>query len=203
MARAETRAATRRGRAGSGGITVPPQGRVIARFQRAVSLVGALPLLLLGACGGPPPPAAEVSAVPAPPPPPPAPAKPLPASASVTPGFTPLPSPQQVVGPLAKGRPDPFASLELAGLGTAGGPAKPQPIALPSGFRFTGVIRSGGQSQALVEVGGEAGPLCLGARGSCPGTAPLLPAGWSVAAIDVQNGLLSLRQGKQALTLSL
>lgn len=191
------------GRAGSGAATVPPQARPIGRLPRAVSLVGALPLLLLGACGGPPPPAAEVSAVPAPPPPPQAPAKPLPASASVTPGFTPLPSPQQVVGPLAKGRPDPFASLALSGLGTAGGPAKPPPIALPSGFRFTGVIRSGGQSQALVELGGEAGPLCLGPRGSCPGTPPLLPAGWSVAAIDVQNGLLSLRQGKQALTLSL
>jgi len=108
---------------------------------------------------------------------------------------------------LAKGRPDPFASLAPAGLGAAGapggGPAKPVPIALPSGFRFTGVIRSGGESQALVELDGEAGPLCLGPRGSCPGSAPLLPAGWSVAAIDLQNGLLSLRQGKQTLTLSL
>ena len=178
-----------------------PQGRANGPLPRALSLVGALPLLLLGGCGGPPPPA-DVAAVPAPPPPP-APPKPLPASASVTPGFTPLPSPQQVVAPLAKGRPDPFASVALAGLGTAGGPAKPPPIALPSGFRFTGVIRSGGQSQALVEVGSEAGPLCLGPRGSCPGAAPLLPAGWSVAAIDVQNGLLSLRQGKQTLTLSL
>ena len=34
-------------------------------------------------------------------------------------------------------------------------------------------------------------------------TTPLLPAGWSVASIDVQNGRLTLRQGKQAVTAEL
>ncbi|MCP9792606.1 hypothetical protein KBZ16_12255 [Vulcanococcus limneticus Candia 3B3] len=57
----------------------------------------------------------------------------------------------------------------------------------------------------MVELDGQAGPVCLGARGFCPdsGTPPMLPPGWTVAAIDVQNGLLSLRQGKQRFTLSL
>ena len=194
--RAGTRAATRMGRAGSGAATVPQQARAIGRLPRAVSLVGALPLLLLGACGGPPPPPAEMSAVPAPPPPPPAPSKPLPASASVTPGFTPLPSPQQVVGPLAKGRPDPFAPIVQPGKVL---------VTLPNGLRFNGVIRSSGQSKAMVELDGQAGPVCLGARGFCrdSGTPPMLPPGWTVAAIDVQNGLLLLRQGKQGFTLSL
>ena len=34
-------------------------------------------------------------------------------------------------------------------------------------------------------------------------TTPLLPVGWSVASIDVQNGRLTLRQGKQAVTAEL
>ncbi len=196
MARAETRAATHAGRGTPRRATAVPQGpgaRPVPR--RAQSLLGALTLLLLAGCGGSPP-AADVSAVPAAPPPPPAPAKPLPASASITPGFTPLPSPQQVVGPLAKGRLDPFAPIVQPGKVL---------ITLPNGLRFNGVIRSSGQSKAMVELDGQAGPVCLGARGFCPdsGTPPMLPPGWTVAAIDVQNGLLSLRQGKQRFTLSL
>ena len=196
MARAETRAATQAGRGTQRRATAFLQGpgaRLVPR--RAPGLLGALTLLLLAGCGGSPP-ATDVSAVPAPPPPPPAPAKPLPASASITPGFTPLPSPQQVVGPLAKGRLDPFAPMVQPGKVV---------ITLPNGLRFNGVIRSAGQSKAMVELDGQAGPVCLGARGFCPdsGTPPMLPPGWTVAAIDVQNGLLSLRQGKQRFTLSL
>ena len=78
---------------------------------------------------------------------------------------------------------------------------------------FNGVIRSGGTPEALVQFGAQSGTLRVGQRGgSATGyrttdyrttdysTTPLLPAGWSVASIDVQNGRLTLRQGKQAVT---
>ena len=68
-------------------------------------------------------------------------------------------------------------------------------INLPAGFRFTGVIVTGGQAQALVQLGGLSGSLRVGDRGG-RGT-DLLPAGWSVARIDVQNGVLTLRQGQR------
>ncbi len=161
---------------------------------RSRLLLGAVPLWLTACAGAPP---TDGSAVPPPPPaPPPVPARSLPAAASVTPGFTPLPSPQQVVGPMAKGRLDPFAPTVQAGAVLA---------TLPAGLSFNGVIRSAGQSKAMLELNGVAGPACVGARGFCPdaGTPPILPPGWTVAGIDVQNGLISLRQGKQRFTLAL
>lgn len=190
MERAETRSAP-----GTGPVAQALHGQTGRPARRLCDLLAASPLLLLAACAGAPP-AADVSAVPAPPPPPPAPTKPLPAAAAVTPGFTPLPSPQQVVGPLAKGRPDPFAPIVQPGKVL---------VTLPNGLRFNGVIRSSGRSRAMVELDGQAGPVCLGARGFCSdsGTPPMLPPGWTVAAIDVQNGLLLLRQGKQRFTLAL
>ncbi|WP_254960832.1 hypothetical protein [Cyanobium sp. BA5m-10] len=81
---------------------------------------------------------------------------------------------------------------------------------------FNGVIRSGGTPEALVQFGAESGTLRVGQRGGSTTdyrttdyrttdyrTTPLLPAGWSVASIDVQNGRLTLRQGKQAVTAEL
>jgi hypothetical protein len=78
---------------------------------------------------------------------------------------------------------------------------------------FNGVIRSGGTPEALVQFGAESGTLRVGQRGGSTTdysptdyrttdyrTTPLLPAGWSVASIDVQNGRLTLRQGKQVVT---
>ena len=78
---------------------------------------------------------------------------------------------------------------------------------------FNGVIRSGGTPEALVQFGAESGTLRVGQRGGSTTdyrttdysttdyrTTPLLPVGWSVASIDVQNGRLTLRQGKQAVT---
>jgi hypothetical protein len=68
---------------------------------------------------------------------------------------------------------------------------------------FNGVIRSGGTPEALVQFGAESGTLRVGQRGGSTTdyrTTPLLPAGWSVASIDVENGRLTLRQGKQAVT---
>ena len=115
-----------------------------------------------------------------------------------TAGFTPLPTPQQVVAPLATGRPDPFAPLAPA-------PQALAAAALPEGLRFTGVIRSGGHAQALIQLKDQSGPVCVGPRGYCPGAGlpALLPPGWSVTGIDVQNGRLALRQGSQRRILSL
>jgi hypothetical protein len=142
--------------------------------------------------------------------PPQAPSAPGPVLLGTAAGFTPLPSPQQVMGPLARGRQDPFAPLPLP----QAGPATPN---LPAGFLFTGVIQSRGLTQAIVQLGvsstGVAGPtgptsatLCVGPRGICPGASPRdyqLPAGWSVSAIDLRQGLLSLRQGGMPLRLTL
>ena len=91
---------------------------------------------------------------------------------------------------------------------------------------FNGVIRSGGTPEALVQFGGDSGTLRVGQRGGRTtdyrttdyrttdyrttdysttdySTTPLLPAGWSVASIDVQKGRLTLRQGKQVVTAEL
>ena len=68
------------------------------------------------------------------------------------------------------------------------------------------MIRSGGTPEALVQFGAQSGTLRVGQRGGSTTdyrTTPLLPAGWSVASIDVQKGRLTLRQGKQAVTAEL
>ncbi len=68
------------------------------------------------------------------------------------------------------------------------------------------MIRSGGTPEALVQFGAQSGTLRVGQRGGSTTdyrTTPLLPAGWSVASIDVQNCRLTLRQGKQAVTAEL
>jgi hypothetical protein len=111
-------------------------------------------------------------------------------------GLTPLPSSNQVVGSVATGRVDPFAPVGGAGAG-----AVPARLSLPPGLVFNGVIRSGGTPEVLVQFGGETGTLRVGQRGGR--TTPLLPAGWSVASIDVQQGRLTLRQGKQLVTAEL
>lgn len=124
-----------------------------------------------------------------------------PADAPVRPapptGLTALPSPQSVVGALPVGRPDPFAAVAPSRAATAPG----QTPGLPElqNFRFNGVIRSGGTLQALVQLGDQSGPLCQGPRGACPGSGQpaLLPAGWSVAAIDATNGCLTLVHGRE------
>jgi hypothetical protein len=72
---------------------------------------------------------------------------------------------------------------------------------LPSGFRFTGVVRSGSQAQALVQFGSLSGSLSAGEVGGR--TTELLPPGWRVAAVDAQRGRLSLQQGSQTVRLDL
>ncbi|CAK6699585.1 hypothetical protein [Synechococcus sp. CBW1107] len=111
-------------------------------------------------------------------------------------GFTPLPTPQQVVAALPTGRVDPFAPL--AQPAAAGAPAAAA-SASASQLRFTGVIRTAGQAQALVQVGDQSGAVCVGRRGVCRGSGlpAFLPADWSVTSIDVASGRLVLNQAGQ------
>ena len=118
-------------------------------------------------------------------------------------GLTPLPSSNQVVASVSSGRVDPFAPLATPATTSS---SRPIPLSLPPGLIFNGVIRSGGTPEALVQFGAESGTLRVGQRGGSTmdsRTTPLLPAGWSVASIDVQKGRLTLRQGKQAVTAEL
>lgn len=127
-------------------------------------------------------------------------ADPQAAAGAASPGFTPLPTPQQVLAPLASGRPDPFAPLAAAS-----GSAGITPTAEPPGLRFTGVIRSGGRSQALVQLGDQSGTVCVGRRGYCPGSGQpaLLPPGWTVTGIDANQGRLVLNLAGQRRVFSL
>lgn len=59
---------------------------------------------------------------------------------------------------------------------------RPAPLRPPEGFRLTGVIRSGGQAEALVSFGTSSGSLRPGERGGR--NTALLPAGWSLASIQ-------------------
>ena len=157
-----------------------------------IAPVALLPLLV--ACGSGSPPGPETISLP-----PAAPKAAAPAPASTTPqpppGFIALPSPQQVVAALPTGRVDPFAAL-ASPTATAAGDATAQ---AGTELRFTGVIRSAGQSQALVQLGDQSGAVCVGQRGVCSGSGlpALLPAGWSVTSIDVASGRLVLNQGGQ------
>lgn len=123
---------------------------------------------------------------------PPAPPKPAAAAAVTTAsapqptaGFTPLPTPQQVVAEVGVGRVDPFAPLP-----PAGGDAPPL---LPEGLRFNGVILASGRPQALVQFQGNAGSVRVGDQGGR--TTDLLPNAWKVAAVDVAQGRLTLATG--------
>jgi len=110
-------------------------------------------------------------------------------------GFNPLPTPQQVVAAGRIGRLDPFAPFSPPA-GTA-----PQSTGLPQGFRFSGVVRGGGQAEALVQFGSLSGTLRAGQVGGR--STDLLPQGWTVARVDGQRGRLTLRQGGQLVTADL
>ncbi|MEO1003983.1 MAG: hypothetical protein AAFX65_12850 [Cyanobacteria bacterium J06638_7] len=159
--------------------------------------------LLLSGCGGGQP-EAELDTVP-----PPADADPaeVAAVAQVS-GFTPLPSSDQVLAAIPIGRSDPFAANRPASPATptsggAGSPAplRPAPLQLPPDFRFSGVIRSAGTPQALVQLGAISGSVGIGELGGR--NTDLLPAGWVVSSIDVERGRLVLRQGSQTVTAEL
>lgn len=108
------------------------------------------------------------------------------------------------------------AGRGAAAPGSAGGGARPggslgspgaqgarplPPLKLPTGFSVSGVIRSGGLSEAVVSYGALSGSLRPGDRGGR--TTDLLPSGWSVAAIDVNRGLITLQKNGQRVSAEL
>lgn len=140
---------------------------------------------------------------------PPAPAPPRPAAApssgAVPEGLTPLPTSQQVVSAFRMGRQDPFGSLVpemVPGATIAGATAAVvTPPAFLADFRVTGVIDSGGQSEAVVTYKQLSGSLRPGDRGGR--TTDLLPSGWSVASVDVPNGRVVLQSGSRRVKVEL
>jgi hypothetical protein len=113
-------------------------------------------------------------------------------------GLTPLPTADSVLAAAPGGRLDPFSPQPGFGGVHAGAPVRLQ---LPADFRFSGVMRSAGQPLALVQFGANSGALSVGERGGTQ--TELLPSGWTVAAIDVDRGVLTLRQGRQEVTAEL
>lgn len=112
-----------------------------------------------------------------------------------------------LLGPDGKPLPVNLAGGTAAAGGAAGAPGQPggassrpgagggrgaAPLQLPNGFSVSGVIRSGGVSEAVVSYGALSGSLRPGDRGGR--TTDLLPSGWSVAAIDVNRGLITLQK---------
>ena len=71
----------------------------------------------------------------------------------------------------------------------------------PEGLRLTGVLQSGGRSEAVVEFKQASGSLHPGDRGG--ESTDLLPPGWSVAAIDIQRGQLTLQVGRRRVVLDM
>jgi Tfp pilus assembly protein PilP len=169
-----------------------------SRGEHQAWLVGGALLLvaLLSACGSTSD--ASLSSVP------PARRAPRPApdqaDLAAVPGLIQAPSPEQVVQAQSTGRLDPFAPVQNP-RSAASGTAKD---ALPE-LRLTGLISSGRQAQALVEIGSQSGTVCVGRRGLCPGAGQpaLLPVGWSVTGIDLGRGQLVVFQGGQRRVFSL
>lgn len=96
-------------------------------------------------------------------------------------------------------RPEAGASVAgSTGVSRAERPQPLPPLTLPPGFRVTGVIRSGGVNEAVVEFGPLSGSLRPGDRGGR--TTDLLPGGWSVASVDVNRGRVTLQRGEQRVT---
>jgi hypothetical protein len=133
-------------------------------------------------------------------------------------GLTPLPTAQQVQQAAPGGRRDPFqplpvtqkakaAATQSEGTGATTVDQQRQqdgsdPASDPgSGLELTGVLLVGGESRALVRNASTSGVLCVSSDGRCEGDRQsLLPAGWSVLAIDVQRGCIRLAQDGQAQT---
>ena len=106
--------------------------------------------------------------------------------------LTPLPTPQDVQAQVKEGRLDPFQPL-----------AKPssvdEKIEDKNGLKLHGVLIVGDKQRALMQTAAGSGAVCVGPGGLCPGQSEqLLPEGWSVIAIDIRRGCLTLAEGKKA-----
>jgi hypothetical protein len=156
------------------------------------------PVVLLAACQGAP------TAVTPPPPTPPRPPEAAVTAPAVPPGLTPLPTSQQVVAAFQVGRKDPFSTLApavAAQAGVVGRAVAQKPPEFLDDFKVTGVIQAAGQGEAVVTYKTFSGSLRQGDRGGR--TTDLLPAGWSVAAVDVQKGHLILQSGDRKVKVDL
>ena len=112
------------------------------------------------------------------------------------PRLIPLYRPAEVLGSLPRGRQDPFAPppealVAAADTDSDGGDED-------GAVQLTGVSSTGGVVRAFVSYGGHSGPVALGDQGG-PGL-PWLPAGVSVAAVDVQRGQLLLERDGRPLS---
>ncbi len=112
-------------------------------------------------------------------------------------GFIPLPTVEDVQQSAPGGRADPFQPLssERVEVDSDAADALFDPA---SGLTLSGVLRVGQQRRALVQTQGRSGELCEGADGRCVADGDrLLPSGWSVLSIDVEQGCLALaREGE-------
>ena len=111
------------------------------------------------------------------------------------PRLIPLYDPAEVLGSLPRGRQDPFAPPPQALVAAAdtdsdGGDGLPE---------LMGVSSVGGMAQAFVSYGSHSGPVAPGDVGD-PDRLPWLPAGVSVAAVDVQHGRLLLERDGRPLS---
>lgn len=125
-------------------------------------------------------------------------------------GLTPLPTSEQVAAAFPVGRKDPFGSLVAemvpgaAAAARGGAAAAAAAAAAPTflqDFRVTGVIDSGGESEAVVTYKQLSGSLRRGDRGGR--NTDLLPSGWSVASVDVASGHLILQSGSRRVKVEL
>ena len=165
-----------------------------AAADRAVGLAAlTLGPLALVACGSPEPPSVSML-----------PLQPLPSEPQQLPrpprpdlGFIPLPTVEDVQQSAPGGRADPFQPLssEQVEVDSDAADAVFDPA---SGLTLSGVLRVGQQRRALVQTQGRSGELCEGADGRCVADGDrLLPSGWSVLSIDVEQGCLALaREGE-------
>ena len=106
-------------------------------------------------------------------------------------GLTPLPTTDQLLASMPIGRNDPFAPQPRIGL-----TASPEQAASVGGQPPSSPgaqARSGATRKRPAPL-----PFCAGS-----GLAALLPPGWTVAAIDVERGRLTLRQGSRSVTAEL
>jgi hypothetical protein len=113
-----------------------------------------------------------------------------------------------VVAAFPVGRKDPFGSLvpemvpgATAAAGGATAVAALPPPAFLQDFKVTGVIDSGGQSEAVVTYKQLSGSLRQGDRGGR--NTDLLPIGWSVASVDVAKGRVILQSGSRRVKVEL
>ena len=160
-----------------------------AAADRAVGLAAlTLGPLALVACGSPEPPSVSML-----------PLQPLPSEPQQLPrpprpdlGFIPLPTVEEVQQSAPGGRVDPFQPLssERVEVDPDAADAVFDPA---SGLTLSGVLRVGQQRRALVQTQGRSGEVCEGADGRCVADGDrLLPSGWSVLSIDVEQGCLAL-----------